>query len=526
MKTKKAYKILSLLLLPAFAFIMSGCKKTKAYTISWINEDGSVLEVDNDVKKGVIPTYDGTTPTKADTQQYTYTFSGWSPSIKAVTEDTTYTATFNSVTKEYNVKFVNYDGTVLKDKKYEYGTEASNIELPADPLKSDDRTYTYTFNGWDSEISAVTKDVTYTATYTETYIDYTISFIDEDGETVLQTGTYHHNDEVIPPVISSEKQYLYNYSWSSNVTECDGNATYQLVYDRTSLYFGYYPQTHVTDNELIESLNELDLPLPVTGDSKGWTDYEYYYSEKKKSFMWYIDIDLDNDNRFDYRGVYFTGYRPINVYSDTSESSSRQDDNKYYINTVYWFKYEPVKWNIYTEKDNKAMIISSLMLDSQSYEPVYFEENQYEHNGGIGYANNYELSYIRKWLNDQFYNTAFNELEKAIIEETKVDNSEESTNVFGYSNGYVCDDTNDNMFLLSYKEAYYSPVSNKTTGTDYAKSQGLYINNDGESMSRLRSPNSLTSRSISYVYYDGGLTNSYYPDSTIMGIRPVCWIKL
>ena len=80
------------------------------------------------------------------------------------------------------------------------------------------------------------------------------------------------------------------------------------IYERNNktLYFGNYPQTLETDNSVILSLNKLCSNLPSSANLNGWSDYNYYINGEIKSFMYYIDIDLDNDKTFDYRGVYFT----------------------------------------------------------------------------------------------------------------------------------------------------------------------------------------------------------------------------
>ena len=65
------------------------------YTIQFKNWDGSVLQ-SKQVEEGQMPQYTGTTPTRPDDAQYTYTFSGWTPQIVAATANATYTATFTA----------------------------------------------------------------------------------------------------------------------------------------------------------------------------------------------------------------------------------------------------------------------------------------------------------------------------------------------------------------------------------------------------------------------------------------------
>lgn len=68
------------------------------YTIHFVNWDGTELQ-SSSVKEGETPVYNGATPTRPDSEQYTYTFAGWSPTIVAVTEDATYTAQYDSIDK-------------------------------------------------------------------------------------------------------------------------------------------------------------------------------------------------------------------------------------------------------------------------------------------------------------------------------------------------------------------------------------------------------------------------------------------
>ena len=77
------------------------------YTVTWKNGDSSTLKTDT-VEDGAAPAYSGNVPEKAEDDDFTYTFSGWTDgtntygatdTLPAVTGDITYTATFDAVAK-------------------------------------------------------------------------------------------------------------------------------------------------------------------------------------------------------------------------------------------------------------------------------------------------------------------------------------------------------------------------------------------------------------------------------------------
>lgn len=78
-------------------------REIRTYTILWTNWNGEDLETDYDVEYGSTPSYDSATPTRESTDQYTYTFTGWNPTVVTVTEDAEYIAQFSSTTKKYPV---------------------------------------------------------------------------------------------------------------------------------------------------------------------------------------------------------------------------------------------------------------------------------------------------------------------------------------------------------------------------------------------------------------------------------------
>ncbi|MBQ7117654.1 MAG: hypothetical protein IJN88_05530, partial [Clostridia bacterium] len=199
------------------------------YTVTWKNEDGTVLETDTDVEYGTTPTYDGATPTKAADAQYTYTFKGWSPTVSAVTGDVVYTATYDKTANKYTIKFVNEDGTELQSS--EVATGEIPVYTGTTPTKASTAEYTYIFAGWSPEIAAVTGDATYTATYTATKNKYTVTWQNEDG-TVLETDTDVEYGATpvyngAQPTKTATAQYTYTFSgWSPTVDKVTGNATY------------------------------------------------------------------------------------------------------------------------------------------------------------------------------------------------------------------------------------------------------------------------------------------------------------
>ena len=68
-------------------------KELRSYTVRWLNWDGTELYRKTE-KYGATPVYGGVTPTRADDDVNSYTFSGWNQTVTAVTGDTTYTAQF------------------------------------------------------------------------------------------------------------------------------------------------------------------------------------------------------------------------------------------------------------------------------------------------------------------------------------------------------------------------------------------------------------------------------------------------
>ena len=359
-------------------------------------------------------------------------------------------------------------------------------------------------SGWDSNWNPDNRPVVW-----HTHTEETIPAVEP---TCTETGSTEGKKCSVCNKVLLEQTVIeatgHTYS-NGSCTVCGAKEPYTKVDDDTIL-FGSYPQTEVTDSSLKTALDSL-----AGTTSTGWTSYGYYISGTASGYMRYIDIKLDGEK---YRGVYFDSYRSNYPDHSSSVKDTYQDDNDYVSGKIYWFKYEPISWTILTQESGKALILCDMIIDSQDFD--------YE-NGT--YSNNYERSTIRSWLNDTFYNTAFNESQKEIILTTTVDNSAKSTG--SDSNPYVCGDTNDDIFLLSYAEVAKYLSTNELRikkTTDYAKSQNactgttsLYF---GNGYWWLRSPSPHLNNYEYYVDFDGSLYTykAYY---TLVGIVPALQIQ-
>ena len=151
---------------------------------------------------------------------------------------------------------------------------------------------------------------------------------------------------------------------------------------------------------------------------------------------------------------------------------------------------EPIEWIVLhiSEDKKEALLLSKYILDNKSYyhywtDVVWFESD------------------LRKWLNESFYNNAFNDKEKEriLLKETK-NNIENS---FGINGGQ---DSKDKIFCLSELECYkYFNIDKEqakilaTNATEYAKN----FDNNGEKLNIANGPR---------IYTD----EHSYPESSII----------
>lgn len=186
--------------------------------------------------------------------------------------------------------------------------------------------------------------------------------------------------------------------------------------ENKTISYGVYPQIVVHDETIIEELNALSEPY-----INDWYYYDgYFYAKNIGKF----NVPLFNDN--------------------TSTESGK----------TYWFRCEPIIWNIVDNNDGVYSLLSSSPLDTH----IYSNSN-----------NNYKNSDIRSWLNNEFYNYAF-VFHDDYIKITDVDNSAATTDTA--NNPFACENTQDKVFLPSCQDySNFEKSIKKYSITDWVRAK-------------------------------------------------------
>lgn len=263
-------------------------------------------------------------------------------------------------------------------------------------------------------------------------------------------GWFHESTQVSASVTYTFAMPANDYSLVARFTTPQDKEEWDLAHgvipqfseDGKTVAYGLYPQKNVDDVSLIAALRNLTTP-----ESNGWYLYEGEYYAKVKA---------------------------------TPSGSGYLFDNgtTIYEGATYWFKCEPIVWNVLRNVYGECYILSSVLLDAHYYHNTTLTEDYYT-------GNDYGHSDIRAWLNGEFYNTAF-ALGDSYIQVTTVDNSAEST--AEDINFNWCSDTNDKVFLASRKDYMNSNYGFATTTTstdtrgcrttDWARARGAYYSRD------------------------------------------------
>lgn len=198
--------------------------------VSFLNYDQSVLD-EVLVNYGESVSYAGKTPAGPNNAHYHYTFKGWDGSSENVTEDRKLIATYERSVNQYAVHFLNYDGSELAESKVDYGTSATYEG--AAPAKPSDEDHSYSWSGWDKDLSAIVEETTATATFTDESRLLCL-FQNYDGTElwrgkVDRGGTIAYGGE--KPLRGKDDDFIYTFQgWDKSLENISENTTFTAVY--------------------------------------------------------------------------------------------------------------------------------------------------------------------------------------------------------------------------------------------------------------------------------------------------------
>ena len=167
----------------------------RKYTVIFYDDDRTTVLDTQEVDYGA-SAVEPEAPTKEQTVQWVYEFSGWdSTAWTEVKGDTVVYATYSRALRKYDVTFVY--GNVDDPSSGDYRTKTIEVEYGKIPTAPDDLDtsrpstpkYDYTFNGWNG-LLAVSGDMTVTADYIATIRNYTVTFYD------MTTGELEGDNEM------------------------------------------------------------------------------------------------------------------------------------------------------------------------------------------------------------------------------------------------------------------------------------------------------------------------------------------
>lgn len=431
----------------------------------------------------------------------------------------------SDLTQIYTVTFKDWDDSLLASVDVEEGGTAV---YPYDaPSREGDAQYTYSFSGWDRDLSNVTSSFETVAQYSTETNRYTVTFVNHDG-TVLQEGEWDYGSTPSysgeTPTKESDALYTYSFSgWSPEITPVTGDATYAATYtaafhfsasDGDVIEFGEFPQTVVEDSAVLSGLASAS-----DSDGDGWLDYE---------------------------GKEYAYLASASPYKSTYTSAS--GNVTFATGSAYYFEVEPLLWKVLDA--SSGLLMSLYELEGMQF---YTSTDNRTVDGNTVYPNNYEYSNIRAWMNGLdgsgynvsdysgkgFYDLAFAGDEKALIQTTSVDNSASSTG--NSSNSYACEDTEDKVFALScadvtnssygFNSSYnYGDSARRAQVTDYALATGAFMSTNTSYLRIgywwLRSPFYSYPSNARDVSFGGYSSTAYNVGYSFIGARPALKITV
>ena len=268
------------------------------YTITFLDDDLTELYTTT-VYEGQTPVYNGPEVTKEADARYSYVFTGWDNELVPATQSATYMATYELIANKYTITFLDDDGSVIQSEELEYGY---NVSKPDDPQKEDTDEFNYEFIGWytkatEGELATnytVLGNQTYYARYSVAKQMYSITFLNDDGNTITVLPLEYGANITAPqtPTKASTQEYSYQFdSWYlgndkvTNFGTVTGNQTYIAHYTEVKNKYTvtFYQEDGVTVIEALTLEYGSSITAPAAPEKAASAEYFYEFDG------WYLN---------------------------------------------------------------------------------------------------------------------------------------------------------------------------------------------------------------------------------------------
>ena len=420
--------VTNLMLLSLVSMISPSCSNVKTFTIEWKLEDGTVLKVDN-VEEGSVPQYTGETPTKESTNDKVYTFEGWTPEVVAATENASYVATFSEDVRKYEIKWANFDGTVLKTDYLEYG--ASLVYSGETPTRPDGDHQSYIFDGWNfNGDTLVTKDATYTAKYKEVLHTYTVTWMCEgvvvEVDENVEYGMIPSFDGDTPTKATTAEKMYYFDGWDKKVVPVESDVTYNAIFRDVDNIWNHYPKNNpgVTSKGSKEYWQLVEDPTEIVFEKPSLCTV----NEKEAPSAEDIATWAEDDARILqplYDGKYVTlGSYPTNKIEDEELVTSLTEqltntaptaaDSSWKAYT-HWFNWDSSQSKAVAKKD---ALYQDITYQGAKYRAVYFN-SELPKNCSQAYSSSNQYQQSNGYNKQTLYFFDYQPLKWTIVEEAE-----------------------------------------------------------------------------------------------------------
>jgi uncharacterized repeat protein (TIGR02543 family) len=255
-------------------------RTTNLYAVTWKSDASTIIKIDY-VAYGEIPYYGGATPSKAASNTTIYTFNGtWSPSVAAITGNTTYLAGYNESIRYYQVTWAYGSSSLTDTYQYQYNETFAGYNLGQAITKASDAMYDYSFTGqWSPELPAtITANITFMALFTPTLRAYSITWMILPEEDLSVVETYFYGETPHLDTVSFNLNH-YTYSivgWNQVITCVVGDATYYAQY---TTVLETFPVTWNIEDQLTTEMYTYGSVPYYLGGSVPYKDgdEQYYY---------------------------------------------------------------------------------------------------------------------------------------------------------------------------------------------------------------------------------------------------------